>query len=156
MKRFLKGLYIVVFTFMLMVSLTGCDDKNNSGNGANQEQDNSNVSLEIGKYKVEKSGNSVSVITNDGSNISTTTYYFENNKISSAKVIEEFSSKSLAEASYNVMKNETEIIKQYSDIKLDGKRVVLTLKSDIIGAYDSFDFNTFYNLMYETYEPYMQ
>lgn len=125
MKKFLKGLCVVVFTFLLL-GITGCGNKeNNIPNDNNeQEQNNDSFNLEVGKYKVEKSNNSVSVITNDGNAISMTTYYFENDKITSAKVIEEFSSKSIAETSYNVMKNETAIMNQYTDVKLDGKKII--------------------------------
>ena len=71
-------------------------------------------------------------------------------------MIEEFSSKSIAESSYNVMKNESAIMNQYSDIKLDGKKILLTLKSEVISAYNTFDLNAFYNLMSETYQAYME
>lgn len=162
MKKFLKELCVVAFTFVLLIGLTGCGNNeeegpNKNNNQQQQEQsENNNSSLDVGKYKVEKNNNSVSVITNDGSGISTTTYYFENGKITSAKVTTEFSSKSIAESSYNTMKNESAIMNQYSDIKLDGKKIVLTLKSEILSAYNTFDLNAFYDLMNQTYQAYME
>ena len=157
MKKLIKGLCVVTFTFVLLICLTGCGNKeNNTPNDNKGQEQNNNSSLGVGKYKVEKSSNSVSVISNDGSGISTITYYFENDKITSAKATTEFSSKSIAESSYNTMKNESAIMNQYSDIKLDGKKVVLTFKSEILSAYDTFDLNAFYDLMNQTYQAYME
>ncbi|MDO5569743.1 MAG: hypothetical protein Q4G04_06580 [bacterium] len=158
-KKILTGLFAVVMCF----ALVGCGKEetpndntgtNNGGTGQ-QEKPNDNPSLGVGKYKVEKGNNSVAVITNDGSGISTTTYYFTGDKITSATLVEEFSSKSIAETSYNTMKNEPAIMNSYSDIKLDGKKVVLTVKEEILSAYSTFGYDAFYDLMTQTYQAYI-
>lgn len=157
-KKILIGLFTVVMCF----ALVGCGKEETTNNGATnnggteqKDNTNNNSSLGVGKYKVEKGNNSVAVITNDGSGISTTTYYFTGDKITSAILVEEFSSKSIAETSYNAMKNESAVMNQYSDIKLDGKRIVLTVKSEILSAYSSFGYDAFYDLMHDTYQAYM-
>lgn len=156
-----KKIFVGLLTIVMCFALTGCgkeeipnDEKTN--NDVTQQKDNSNdYNLGVGKYKIEKGNNSVAVITNDGNGISTTTYYFTEDKITSATLVEEFDSKTIAETSYNAMKNEEAIINQYSDIKLDGKKIVLTVKSEILSAYSSFGYDAFYDLMTETYQAYM-
>lgn len=156
-RKLLIGLFLIVISFTLGVcGKEEIDKESNNQETELKENKKSNSSLGVGKYKVEKGNNSVVVITNDGSGISTTTYYFTNGKLTSATLIEEFTSVSIAKTSYETMKNESAIMNQYSDIKLVGKKIILNIKSEILSAYSSFNYEDFYNLMHDTYQAYME
>lgn len=157
-KKLLIGLLAVVMCF----ALTGCGDKestnpNNDDNKQQEQNENNNDnSLGVGKYKVEKSENSILVITNDGSAISTTEYKFSGGTLTSAVLTQKYSSSALAKTMYDTMKNEPTITNQYVGMNLKSDTITMNLKNEILSVYNGMDQNEIYNLMYETYSMYME
>lgn len=159
MNRFLKGFFTLLISCVLLVSLTACNDKDNNvsnNNNKQEEQSEKNNNLGIGKYKVEKKGNSVLVLTNDGNAISTTEYKFSNNVLTEAVLTQKFSSSSMAKTMYDTIKNETSITNQYVDLKVSGDTITMNYKTEILSAYTGMDKDALYNLMIETYSTYME
>ncbi len=155
-----KVLMIVLLGELMCFTLTGCGDKENTkpnnDNNNQQEEKQNNNSLGIGKYKVEKSGNSIFVITNDGSAISTIEYKFTSETLISATLTQKYSSSDLAKTMYNTMKDEPTMTNQYIDMKLSGDTITMNLKSEMLSVYSSMDQNAIYDLMYQTYSLYME
>lgn len=160
MKKTLKGLFAMLFAFMLLIGLTGCGNNeetpNNDNNNNQQQGEKNSNSLGVGKYKVEKKSNSILVITNDGSAISTTEYKFSNGFLTSAVVTQKCSSSSLAKTLYDAMKNESAITNQYVDIKLSGDTITMNIKNEVLIAYNGMNQDQVYDLMYQTYSAYME
>lgn len=155
----MKKLFISIITITMCFILTGCKEKTNvvgktDGDAKQQEQSNVN-SLGIGKYKVEKNGNSILVVTNDGSAISTTEYKFTNNTLTNATLTQKYSSSAIAQTIYDTMKNEPTIINQYADMNISGDTIIMNIKNEILSVYNGMDQNTVYDLMYQTYSMYM-
>lgn len=152
-KRLLKGTII----FVLLIGLAGCGNNEETPNSDNnQQQSQNNDNLGIGKYKVEKNNNSILVITNDGSAISTTEYKFLNGVLTNATITQKYLSSSVAKTLYDTMKNESAITNQYVDIKLSGDTITMNLKSEVLSAYDGMSQDQVYDLMNQTYSQLME
>lgn len=149
---------IITFTLVMLMCfiLVGCGNKENIDPNNEQNKTPNTSELSIGKYKVEKKGNSVLVITNDGSAISTTEYKFTNNALKSATVIQKYSSTALAKKVYEEMKKESAITNQYVEMNIKGDTVSMTIKNEILSAYNGMDIDIFYELMESTYKAYME
>ena len=144
---------IVIFMGLIFV---GCGSEEKENEGSNQTPVPSQSEVGLNKYKVEKSGNSILVITNDGAAISTTEYKFSNNTLTEAILTQKYASKELAKVSYETLKKEPMITEQYSDINQNGNTITLIFKSDILKAYTGMNIDAVYDLMVQTYEPYME
>lgn len=153
---------ISLLLIVMCLTLTGCGEKeSNSGTNNNnikeeEKENNSSTDLGVGKYKVEKTNNSILVITNDGNSISTTKYEFSNEVLVGATLTQKCVSSAVAKSIYDTMKNEPSITNIYSDINISGDTITLKFKNENLVAYSGMSLNDMYNLLYQTYSSYMQ
>lgn len=152
--KYIKYLFIVS---LICFTLTACGNEipiDNNGNNDGAETDNEGI--ETGKYKVEKSGNSVLIKTNEGSVFTVTDYKFSGDSIESITMTQKYAYNDLASIAYNALLQETTIMEQYVDVKLSGNTIILKFNDDLKASYSGISQEEFYNLMYDTYKTYIE
>lgn len=144
-----KKLLIITLSFIFCFTLIGC-------NKEKKVPETSENNIAVGKFKMEKGKEYIHVITNLGNAIETTKYIYEGADLTKVELVQEYTTKSFAEATYEELKNSEEIIKDYKNINIDNNKIVLTTKDEIIIPLKKLSLDQLYESLYSTYKEYME
>ena len=112
-------------------------------------------SLNLDKYKVEKTDNYVAIIIKKDKLVITTKYIFVNKKLLRVNVEEKYESLTVAEEKYELTKNDLDKMKNYKDIILNGSTLILVQKDELFEDLKGMNIDALYNYEYKLYKDKM-
>ncbi|MFR5683646.1 MAG: hypothetical protein ACLUD1_06225 [Clostridia bacterium] len=156
MKKIVYYVLVIVMLLVAVVALTGCNNENTQENTNNSEeqdvQEVQNVAVEADKnYKVTQEENEI-VITYKHENIDiTTTYLYQNNRLSQISIVQKYESADAAKIAYDLLEQEENMKQLYSKITLNGDTIRLDGSSSLIDSYKDLSKEDMYKKQKEIY-----
>ena len=156
MKKIFYYVLVIVMLLVAVVALTGCNNENTQENTNNLEeqdvQEVQNVAVEADKnYKVTQEENKI-VITYKHENMDiTTTYLYQNNKLSQISIVQKYESADAAKIAYDLLEQEENMRQLYSKITLNGDTIRLDGSSSLIDSYKDLSKEDMYKKQKEIY-----
>ncbi len=156
MKKIFYYVLVIVMLLVAVVALTGCNNENTQENTNNSEeqdvQEVQNVAVEADKnYKETQEENKI-VITYKHENIDiTTTYLYQNNRLSQISIVQKYESADAAKIAYDLLEQEENMKQLYSKITLNGDTIRLDGSSSLIDSYKDLSKEDMYKKQKEIY-----
>jgi len=136
MKRFFNITLIICVVIVSTFVLTGCASNN----------------IPIGSATVKNTGNSIIVKSNDGATMTTTTYVYTNNVISSVKSVQYYyDNESSLEEAYNNMVSEPILLSNYKNIEKKDNTLELEFTEMLYEQYEDMSQDELYIYMKKLY-----
>ena len=151
-----KILYGILIICVIM-SLIYCKEVITNIKSVDTDLKNANEigSLNLDKYKVEKTDNYVAIIIKKDKLVITTKYIFVNKKLLRVNVEEKYKSLTVAEEKYELTKNDLDKMKNYKDIILNGSTLILVQKDELFEDLKGMNIDALYNYEYKLYKDKM-
>ena len=151
-----KILYGILIICVIM-SLIYCKEVITNIKSVDTDLKNANEigSLNLDKYKVEKTDNYVAIIIKKDKLVITTKYIFVNKKLLRVNVEEKYESLTVAEEKYELTKNDLDKMKNYKDIILNGSTLILVQKDELFEDLKGMNIDALYNYEYKLYKDKM-
>lgn len=152
-NKILYGILIIC----VIVSLIYCKEVIANIKSVDTDLKNANEigSLNLDKYKVEKTDNYVAIIIKKDKLVITTKYIFVNKKLLRVNVEEKYESLTVAEEKYELTKNDLDKMKNYKDIILNGSTLILVQKDELFEDLKGMNIDALYNYEYKLYKDKM-
>ncbi|MDD4067239.1 MAG: hypothetical protein PHH22_04640 [Clostridia bacterium] len=136
MKRFLSITLIICIFIVSAFVLSGCTSNN----------------ISVGSTSVKSVDNKIIVKTNDGATMTTTTYVYTNNVISSVKSVQDYYDDfSNLEEAYNNMVSEPIVLSMYTRIEKKNNTLELEFADVLYEQYENMSQEELYNYMKQLY-----
>lgn len=136
MKRFLSITLIICIIIASIFVFTGCTSDD----------------ISVGSTSVKSVDNKIIVKTNDGATMTTTTYVYTNNVISSVKSVQDYYDDfSNLEEAYNNMVSEPIVLSMYTRIEKKNNTLELEFADVLYEQYENMSQEELYNYMKQLY-----
>jgi len=136
MKRFLSITLIICIFIVSAFVLSGCTSNN----------------ISVGSTSVKSVDNKIIVKTNDGATMTTTTYVYTNNVISSVKSVQDYYDDfSNLEEAYNNMVSEPIVLSMYKSIEKKNNTLELEFAEVLYEQYKNMSQEELYSYMKQLY-----
>ena len=152
-KKIIYGILIVI----VLIVLIYCKEviTNIKSVDTDLKNVNENSSLNIDKYKVEKTDKYVAIINKKNGYVITTKYIYVDKLLSRVNVEEKYESITVAEETYESTKIDAEKMKDYKDIILNGSTIILVKKDELFESLKKMNIDSLYDYEYKLYKDKM-
>lgn len=121
-----------IFIYLLEMFLNNKNNSNDIDSNATMESGDFTNEIKNAKYTIDSGENTIEISAETSKEITTTKYYFENDKVSKIEIIEKVFDENEVQGIYDIIVSDETISKIYSNIEIDGNTIKLTLKDEYI------------------------